>query len=91
MGDTDSIMFTKVPLISCEKLSGITNYNIWVGVVKMWFHGQVYKDHLTTKSDSIPVVKRNKWEQTDASLCTMLWFSISTNLQAYYQALSTCF
>lgn len=82
MGNTDSIMFTKIPLIPCEKLTGTANYNIWVGAVKMWFHGQGYEDHLTTKADTILAAKRDKWKQTDASLCTVLWFSIATNLQA---------
>lgn len=50
----------------------------------MWFHGQGYEDHLTTKSNSILAAKRDKWKQTNASLCIMLWFSITANLQAQY-------
>lgn len=50
----------------------------------MWFHGQGYED-LTTKSDSIPATKHDKCKQTDAYLCTVLWFSIATNLQAQHQ------
>ncbi|CAJ2658363.1 unnamed protein product [Trifolium pratense] len=91
MGDTDSVTFTKIPLIPCEKLTGTANYNIWAGAVKMWFHGQGYEDHLTTKADTISAAKRDKWKQTDASLCTVLWFSIATNLQAQYQAFTTCY
>ncbi|CAI8611000.1 unnamed protein product [Vicia faba] len=91
MGDTDSVTFTKVPLIPCEKLIRTINYNIWAGAVKMWFHGQGYENHLTTKVDSIPAAKRDKWKQTDASLCIVLWFSIATNLQAQYQAFTTCY
>ncbi|MCI93617.1 hypothetical protein A2U01_0114915, partial [Trifolium medium] len=36
MGDNsvdDSVTFTKVPLIPCEKLTGIANYNIWAASV----------------------------------------------------------
>lgn len=57
----------------------------------MWFHDQGYEDHLTTKSDSIPATKHDKWKQTDASLCTVLWFSITTNIQAQYQTFTTCY
>lgn len=85
MGDTNSGFsdsFTKVPLIPCEKLTDSSNYNIWAGVVKIWFHSQGYEDHLTTKVDVVPAVKLAKWKKIDASLCTVLWFSIAPNLRA---------
>lgn len=94
MGDTNSGFsdsFTQVPLIPCEKLTGSSNYNIWAGAVKMWFHGQGYEDHLTTKVDVVSAAKLTKWKKTDASLCTVLWFSIAPNLQAQYQTFSTCY
>ena len=90
MGDVDSISFTKVPLIPCEKLTGSANYNVWARAVDMWFHGQGYEDHLTTKLVDVADAKLAKWKKTDASLCTVLWFSIAPNLQAQYQAFSTC-
>lgn len=62
MRDTDFVTFTKVSFIPCEKLTKTTNYNILVDAIKMWFHGQGYEDHLTTKSNSIPAVKRDKWK-----------------------------
>lgn len=48
----------------------------------MWFHGQGYEDHLTTKYDNILASKRDMWKQIDAYLCTVLWFYIAINLQA---------
>jgi hypothetical protein len=94
MGDTggaDSFTFTKVPLIPCEKLTGTANYNIWAGAVRLWFHGQGLEDHLTKQGKDIATVHRTKWKQVDASLCTVLWFSIAPHLQAQYQALITCY
>lgn len=38
----------------------------------------------------VAAAKLAKWKKTDASLCTVLWFSIAPNLQAQYQAFSTC-
>jgi predicted GNAT family acetyltransferase len=94
MGDqsaTDAVTFTKVPLIPCEKLTGTENYNIWAGAVKLWFQGQGVADHLTKQSREISTAHRTKWKQVDASLCTVLWFSIAPNLQAQYQAFTTCY
>lgn len=85
MGDTNSGFsdsFIKVLCIPSEKLYDSSNYNIWVDVVKMWFHSQGYEDHLTTKVDDVPAVKLAKWKKTDASMCIVLWFSIAPNLQA---------
>src|SRR3954470_20393096 len=87
MGDS----FTKVPLIPCEKLTGSANYNIWSRAIDMWFHGQGFEEHLTTKLSAVATDKLAKWKKTDASLCTVLWFSIAPNLQAQYQAYSTCY
>ncbi|GAU16293.1 hypothetical protein TSUD_299250 [Trifolium subterraneum] len=42
----DSVTFTKVLLIPCEKLTGTANYNIWAASVKLWFQGQGREDHL---------------------------------------------
>ncbi|GAU43000.1 hypothetical protein TSUD_188740 [Trifolium subterraneum] len=94
MGDNsvdDSVTFTKVPLIPCEKLTGTANYNIWAASVKLWFQGQGREDHLTKEARDIATVNRTKWKQVDASLCTVLWFSIAPNLQAQYQAFTTCY
>ncbi|CAI8602358.1 unnamed protein product [Vicia faba] len=90
-GDADSVSFTKVLLIPCEKLTGSANYNIWARAVEMWLHGQGYEEHLTTQLSDIAAVKLAKWKKTDASLYTVLWFSITPNLQAQYQAFSTCY
>lgn len=90
MRDVDSISFTKVPLIPCEKLTGSANYNVWARAVDMWFHGQGYEDHITTKLVDVAAAKLAKWKKMDASLCIVLWFSIAPNLQAQYQAFSTC-
>lgn len=87
MGDS----FSKVPLILCGKLTGATNYNIWVGAVKMWFHGQGLEDHLTTKLDVVATDKLTKWKQADASICTVLRYSIAPNFQAQYQAFTLCY
>jgi hypothetical protein len=87
----DSVTFTKVPLIPCEKLTGTANYNVWAASVKLWFQGQGREDHLTKQASNIATVNRTKWKQVDASLCTVLWFSIAPNLQAQYQAFTTCY
>lgn len=63
MRDTDFVSFTKVLLIPCEKLTGTSNYNIWVVAVKIWFHGQGFEDHLTIKVDDVSAAKRAKWKK----------------------------
>jgi hypothetical protein len=78
MGDNsidDSVTFTKVPLIPCEKLTGTTNYNIWAASVKLWFQGQGREDYLTKQARDIATVNRTKWKQVDASICTVLWYT----------------
>ena len=91
MRDVDSVSFTKVLLIPCEKLTGSTNYNIWARAVEMWFHGQGYEEHITIQLSDVAADKLAKWKKTDASLCTMLLCSIAPNLQAQNQAFSTCY
>ena len=91
MRDANSVSFTKVLLVPCEKLIGSTSYNIWDRVVETWFHGQGFEDHLTPKLDVVAADKLTKWKQIDASLCTVLWYSIAPNLQAQYQAFTTCY
>lgn len=38
--------------LSIENLTG-SNYDSWVGDIELWVHGKGYKDHLTTKSDTV--------------------------------------
>nr|KYP45441.1 Retrovirus-related Pol polyprotein from transposon TNT 1-94 [Cajanus cajan] len=59
--------------------------------VQLWFRGQGRADPLTTHFSAIVTDKHEQWQQIDASLCTVLWFSIAPNLQHSYQAFDTCY
>ncbi|KAK6150524.1 hypothetical protein DH2020_015456 [Rehmannia glutinosa] len=83
--------FTNVPLIPCEKLTGTANYSTWAAAVHLWFQGQGREDHLTKQYNDIPKTEQARWKQIDASLCSVLWFSIALNLQPQYQAFKTCY
>lgn len=48
----------------------------------MWFQAQGFEYHLTTQSGDIPAAKHAKLKQINASLCTVLWFFITPNIQA---------
>ncbi|KAJ1379502.1 Zinc finger, CCHC-type superfamily, partial [Sesbania bispinosa] len=39
----------------------------------------------------IPTKDQSRWKQIDASLCSVLWFSIDAKLQAQYQSFKTCY
>jgi len=53
----------------CEKLT-CTN---WAAAI-----------HLTAKITNIPAAKQKCWKQIDASLYSVLWFSLAPNLQALF-------
>lgn len=86
-----AVTFTNVPLIPCEKLTGTANYGTWTATVQLWFQGQGRDDHLTKQAKDIPNKDQARWKQVDASLCSVLWFSIAPNLQPQYQAFTTCY
>lgn len=46
---------------------------------------------MTKQAKDIATVYCTKWKQVDASLCNVLWFSITPHLQAQYQAFTTCY
>nr|KYP52089.1 hypothetical protein KK1_025999 [Cajanus cajan] len=60
-------------------------------MVQLWFCGQGHADHLTTKAFVIATDERAQWQQIDASLYTILWFSIALTLQHSYQAFDKCY
>ncbi|KAJ1421323.1 Zinc finger, CCHC-type superfamily [Sesbania bispinosa] len=88
---TSAVTFTTVPLIPCEKLTGTSNYSSWAAAVQLWFQGQGRSDHLTKQAKDIPRNDQARWKQIDASLCSVLWFSIDVKLQPQYQAFTTCY
>ncbi|PNX60884.1 hypothetical protein L195_g060398 [Trifolium pratense] len=77
-----SLSFTTPPLIPCEKLVGAANYAGWVASVELWFEGQGRQDHLLKQYKNIPTKDQASWKQVDASLCSVLWYSIDAKLQA---------
>lgn len=46
---------------------------------------------MTKQAKDIPNKDQARWKQVDASLCSVLWFSIAPNLQPQYQAFTTCY
>lgn len=80
LGTSNSIpatTFTTVPLIPCEKLARFVNYTTWAATVLLSFCSQEHANHLTTKATDIPEKHRASWRKIDASLCSVLWFSIA--------------
>ena len=90
MDSNSAATFTNVPLISCEKLTGIANYSTWAAAVQLWFHGQGCHAHLTTPIQTVYTSNRLRWQQINASLCSVLWFSLAPTLQLQFQAFTTC-
>ena len=88
--EATAVTFTNVPLIPCEKLTGTANYSTWAAAVRLWFQGQGCANHLTTPAHSIPRAEQARWNQIDASLCSVLWFSLAPHLQPQFQAFTTC-
>ena len=80
---------TGCTIITTEKLKG-SNYSTWAADVELWFMGQGYKDHLTTKPDDT-MTDPSKWERIDAQLCSMLWQTIDSSLKQIFRPHKTCF
>ncbi|XP_071920701.1 uncharacterized protein [Coffea arabica] len=80
---------TSSTIITIEKLKG-SNYFTWAADVELWFMGQGYKDHLTTKPDDT-MTDPSKWERIDAQLCSMLWQTIDSSLKQIFRPHKTCF
>ncbi|XP_071940172.1 uncharacterized protein [Coffea arabica] len=76
-------------IITTEKLKG-NNYSTWAADVELWFMGQGYKDHLTTKPNDT-MTDPSKWERIDAQLCSMLWQTIDSLLKQIFRPHKTCF
>ena len=53
--------------------------------------GQGRENHMTKQAKDIPNTDEARWKQIDASLCSVLWFSIDGKLQLQYQAFTTCY
>lgn len=74
--------YVNAPL-STKKLGGC-NY------IKLWLTGQGYKDHLTTKDESMLVADRTKWEKIDARLCSVIKATIHSSLKHFLYPHLTC-
>jgi len=85
------VTYTNAPLIPCQKLTGSTNYSTWTAAVQLWFHGQGREEYLTKQLKDVLTKDQDRWKQTDASLCSVLWFSIDDRLQQQFQAFTTCY
>ncbi|PNX63876.1 hypothetical protein L195_g053733, partial [Trifolium pratense] len=75
--------------LSTEKLNG-SNYDSWAADIKLWVTGQGYKDHLTTKSDSIATAEKPKWEQIDAQLCSVIKSTLHPDIKPIFRPHITC-
>ncbi|CAJ2674085.1 unnamed protein product [Trifolium pratense] len=88
---SSSLSFTTPPLIPCEKLVGAANYAGWAAAVELWFEGQGRQDHLLKQYKNVPTKDQPSWKQVDASLCSVLWYSIDAKLQAQFRSFKTCY
>jgi hypothetical protein len=88
---SSSLSFTTPPLIPCKKLVGASNYAGWAAAVELWFEGQGREDHLFKQYKNIPSKDQASWKQVDASLCSVLWYSIDAKLQAQFRSFKTCY
>ncbi|GAU27876.1 hypothetical protein TSUD_159700 [Trifolium subterraneum] len=75
--------------LSTEKLNG-SNYDSWAADIKLWVTGQGYKDHLTTKSDTIATADKPKWEQIDAQLCSVIKSTLHPDIKPIFRPHITC-
>ncbi|PNX95069.1 diacylglycerol kinase iota-like protein [Trifolium pratense] len=82
---SSSLSFTTPPLIPCEKLLGASNYAGWAAAVELRFEGQGREDHLLKQYKNIPTKDQASCKQVDASICSVLWYSIDAKLQVQFQ------
>ncbi|CAJ2661710.1 unnamed protein product [Trifolium pratense] len=75
--------------LSTEKLNG-SNYDSWAADIKLWVTGQGYKDHLTTKSDTVTKADKPKWEQIDAQLCSVIKSTLHPDIKPIFRPHITC-
>ncbi|KAJ1404577.1 hypothetical protein SESBI_26453 [Sesbania bispinosa] len=79
------------PHASRQSSARAANYSSWAATVELWFEGQGRKDHLVKQTKDIPTKDQSRWKQIDASLCSVLWFSIDSKLQTQYRSFKTCY
>ncbi|RVW39260.1 Retrovirus-related Pol polyprotein from transposon RE1 [Vitis vinifera] len=78
-------------MITSEKLLAVKIIFPGLPLLKLWFMGQGYEDHLVTQEADIPEVDRVQWRKIDAQLCSVLWQSVDPRILLHLQAYKTCF
>lgn len=58
--------------------------------IKLWLHGQSYKDHLTLTLTSIPKANYSLRIKIDTWLCSILKFTINPSQRPIFRAHETC-
>ena len=70
------------PTITSEKLVGSSNYITWSRSIKLWFRGQGYENHLTSKLESVSLAEETEFQKINTFLCNMLLQSIDPKLNS---------